>query len=69
VWTIVLIPLAIPMALVGALMAVASLFVKTEPMKCPACGAISKVEPKVHVVICPHCSIAIRRDGLIWIRV
>lgn len=68
-WTIVLIPLAIPMALIGMVMAVASLFVKTEPLACPACQAVSKVEKKVTVAQCPHCGTAIKRRGATWIRV
>jgi hypothetical protein len=68
-WTVVLIPLALPMAFIGLLMAIGSLFVKTEALKCPACGEASKVEKDVKVVTCPHCEIAIKREGLGWVRV
>jgi hypothetical protein len=68
-WTIILIPLAVPMALLGLLMAVGSLFIKTEPLECPACQQSSKVENAVQVVVCPHCEIAIRRGETGWIRV
>jgi len=71
VWTIVLIPLAIPLVIVGAVMAIWSLFIKTEPLRCPACSETSQVEPSVAVVKCPHCGIAIRRapDKSGWMRV
>ena len=61
--TIVLIPLALPLALIGAVMAVASLFVKTEAVTCPACGATSQVETDVRAGRCPHCGVTIERDA------
>jgi hypothetical protein len=36
-WTVILIRLALPIALVGLVMMIASRFVKTEPLICPAC--------------------------------
>jgi hypothetical protein len=68
-WTVVLIPLAVPLALVGLGMAIASLFVKTETLVCPACQASSQVEAAVQTVKCPHCDLPIRRDGRDWVRV
>jgi zinc ribbon protein len=66
--TVVLVPLALPLAVIGALMAVGSLFVKTEPLKCPACGAMSEVERQVRAATCPHCDQPIKRDGDTWIQ-
>jgi hypothetical protein len=57
------------MALVGALMAIGSLFVKTESLRCPACGVASPVESTVMAGICPHCRTAIKRQGGEWVRV
>jgi predicted RNA-binding Zn-ribbon protein involved in translation (DUF1610 family) len=65
--TIVLIPLALPLALIGAVMAIGSLFVKTEPLQCPACGAMSQVEREVRAARCPHCGVPIHRDGDAWV--
>jgi predicted RNA-binding Zn-ribbon protein involved in translation (DUF1610 family) len=61
--TIVLIPLALPLALIGAVMAVASLFVKTESVTCLECGATSQVEKDVRAGRCPHCGVTIERDA------
>jgi hypothetical protein len=66
-WTIVLIPLALPMALIGLGMAVGSLFVKTERIVCPVCEQASKVEKAVNVITCPHCEKAIKRGDPAWI--
>lgn len=65
-WTIVLIPLAIPLALVGLVMAIGALFVKTEPFTCPACGVGNTVEPAVQVAQCPACTRTVRRTSGSW---
>jgi hypothetical protein len=67
--TIILIPLALPLAMIGAAMTVGSLFVKTEPLECPACRAMSKVEPQVQAAKCPHCGSPLKREGAAWVRV
>jgi len=69
IWTVVLIPVALPLAVLGLLMAVASLFIKTEPLVCPACDETSKVEKQVNVVTCPHCEKPIKRTVEGWVRV
>lgn len=68
-WTIVLIPIAFPVAIIGLLMFIASFFVKTQPITCPACHAISAIEKNVAVVVCPHCNTAIKHDADAWVRV
>lgn len=68
-WTIVLIPLAIPLAIIGLAMAVWSLFVKTDPMQCPACGSANMVERTVTAGQCPHCGHAFKRTADGWERV
>jgi len=68
-WTVVLIPLAIPLAIIGVIMAVASRFIKTENAACPACGESFRVEPRVRAAKCPHCETAIRRYDGDWVRV
>ena len=68
-WTVVLIPLALPIALIGLVMFIASFFTKREVMTCPACQQPSVVEPKVMALVCPHCQKASRREGATWIRV
>lgn len=68
-WTVVLIPLALPLALVGLVMMIASRFVQTDVIQCPACTAASIVEPAVTVIICPHCRTPIRRTEQGWLRV
>lgn len=68
-WTVVLIPIAIPIALVGLVLLIMAPFIKTEALTCPACGQADKVEPTVAVLVCPHCGIAIKRDGAGWARV
>jgi hypothetical protein len=70
-WTIVLIPLALPMALIGFVMAIASRFVKTESIVCPACASSLVIEPVVRVAICPQCRTSIMRaaGGVGWVKV
>ena len=64
-WTVVLIPLALPMALLGLVMAIGSLFVKTEPLAMPlACGSACRRWPPA---ICALTEIR-RRDMLALIR-
>lgn len=70
-WTIVLIPVAIPMAIVGAIMFIASFFQKHETAACMACGQSLTIEPAVNVLVCPHCQKAMKRteDRAGWERV
>lgn len=70
-WTVVLIPIALPMALVGIVMFIASFFTKRETMTCVACGQNLAIEPSVNVLVCPHCQKSMKRatDGTSWERV
>jgi hypothetical protein len=40
-WTIILIPLGLPLMFIGFVMMIASRFVKTETITCPACHSAS----------------------------
>ncbi len=65
-WTVVLIPLALPLALVGLAMAIGSLFVKTEPFTCPKCQSSDRTEKQVSVLKCPACETVLKREGTGW---
>lgn len=68
-WTVILIPLALPLGLIGLGMFIASFFTKRETMTCPACQQSYVVEPAVNVVVCPGCQLPSRREGSSWVRV
>ena len=66
-WTIILIPLAIPIALVGVVMMLAAPFVKTEPFICPKCRQPERVERTVQVTTCPSCATVAQRTAEGWV--
>ena len=68
-WTLVLIPIALPIALIGFVMWIGSLFVPTEPMTCPICTLVSSVERHVVVAKCAHCQTMLKRLGDQWLRI
>ena len=68
-WTIVLIQLAIPLFIIGLVLAVVGCFIKTEPFTCPACQSTEKVELEVNVMTCEHCGLPIKRTAEGWILV
>jgi hypothetical protein len=65
-WTIILIPLAIPLALVGLVMMVWSRFIAVEPFTCPICEQPNTVEVRVQVAQCPACQRTVRRANSGW---
>ena len=73
VWTIILIPVAVPMILIGIIMTIIAviwgLFIKSEPLVCPVCGGASQVELKVTVTPCEHCKTVLKRETDGWIPV
>ena len=68
-WTIVLIPIALPMALVGLVMFVWSFFQGKVVMTCPACHHALQIEPSVTVLVCPLCQKSSRFNGETWERI
>ena len=69
VWTIVLIPLAIPLFIIGLVLTFVGCFIKAEPFTCPACQSTETVEPEVNVMTCEHCGLPIKRTAEGWIPV
>ncbi|MGE5589198.1 MAG: hypothetical protein ACM3ZA_01005 [Bacillota bacterium] len=68
-WTVILIPLAIPLAIIGAAMMLAAPFVKTEKVSCPSCGQTNVIEKSVQVYICDHCQKPAKRNAQGWMPV
>jgi endogenous inhibitor of DNA gyrase (YacG/DUF329 family) len=60
-WTVVLIPLALPMAMVGLGMFIWSFFTKREIVRCPVCGEAAQIDQGLNVFLCPHCQKPLKR--------
>ena len=59
-WTVVAYSLAVPLMLIGVGMTIASRFVKTNVITCPACKSALTVEKTVSAITCPRCRTAIK---------